>query len=353
MLGVKMAPVDRRVPVTVLTGFLGAGKTTLLNRILKENHGERIAVIENEFGEISIDNDLVVGVEEEIFEMNNGCLCCTVRGDLIRTLGDLSKRRQKFDKILIETTGLADPGPVAQTFFLDDKIADAYRIDAIITLVDAKHISLHLGDAPEASEQIAFADVLILNKSDLVSPEELDALEARIRKINALCKIIRATKAEVPIAQLLNLKSFNPSDKFEIIPLEAAHDHHEHDHECGPECDHDHNHEAHDHHEHHHHHDETVTSVGIEVVGQCDPNRLNQWLGELLQFKGEDIFRMKGVLALKGQPVRFVFQGVHMMFDGEPDRPWKLGEEKKNRLVFIGRNLDRAALNEGFRNCLV
>ena len=357
MLGVKMAPVDRRVPVTVLTGFLGAGKTTLLNRILQENHGEKIAVIENEFGEISIDNDLVVGVEEEIFEMNNGCLCCTVRGDLIRTLNDLSKRRQKFNKILIETTGLADPGPVAQTFFLDEKISDAYRIDAIITLVDAKHIALHLGDAPEAAQQIAFADVLILNKSDLVSPEELDALETRIRKINALCKIVRTTKADVPVSQLLNLKSFNPSDKFEIIALEASteeHHHHEHDHECGPDCDHDHDHEHHHHEgEHHHHHDESVSSVGIEVVGECDPNRLNQWMGELLQYRGEDIFRMKGVLALKGQPVRFVFQGVHMMFDGVPDRPWKLGEEKKNRLVFIGRNLNREALNEGFRSCLI
>jgi G3E family GTPase len=356
MLGIKLPPVDKRVPVTILTGFLGAGKTTLLNRILGENHGKRIAVIENEFGEIGIDHELVIGVEEEIFEMNNGCLCCTVRGDLIRTLTELAARRQKFDHILIETTGLADPTPVAGTFFLDEKIGANFRLDAVVTLVDAKHIALHLDDAPEAAEQIAFADLIVLNKSDLVSPEDLEHTEREIRAINGMAKIFRAQKADVPVAMLLNQKAFEPSDKFEIIELSAA----EHDHDCNdPHCDHEHHHhdhghddKAHGHEEHTHHHDETVSSVGIDVVGLCDANKLNAWLGSLLMDKGEDIFRMKGVIAIKGQPVRFVFQGVHMMFDGTPDRPWKMGEEKRNRMIFIGRNLDREVLNAGFRACL-
>ena len=342
-----MPPVDRRVPVTILTGFLGAGKTTLLNRILGENHRKRIAVIENEFGEIGIDHELVLGVEEEIFEMNNGCICCTVRGDLVRTLGELSKRREKFDHILIETTGLADPTPVAGTFFLDEQIGKNFRLDAVITLVDAKHLSLHLNDAPEAAEQIAFADVLILNKSDLVSPEDLEKTEREIRAINGMAKIFRTQNADVPISALLGQKAFEPSDKFEIIELQPAHSHeHEHSDECGPDC-------GHETHEHSHQHDESVSSVGIEVVGLCDANKLNSWLGTLLMDKGEDIFRMKGVIAIKGQSVRFVFQGVHMMFDGTPDRPWKMGEQKLNRLIFIGRNLDREVLNAGFRACLV
>jgi G3E family GTPase len=362
MLGIKLPPVDKRVPVTILTGFLGAGKTTLLNRILSENHGKRIAVIENEFGEIGIDHELVVGVEEEVFEMNNGCLCCTVRGDLIRTLGELAARRQKFDYILIETTGLADPTPVAGTFFLDETIGENFRLDSVVTLVDAKHIGLHLNDAPEAAEQIAFADVIVLNKSDLVPLGELERIEREIRAINGMAKIHRAQNADVQVATLLNQKAFEPSDKFEIIELEAEHhhdhecgpdcdhDHHHHDHECGPDCDHD--HAENNHAEHTHHHDESVSSVGIDVVGLCDANKLNSWLGTLLMDKGEDIFRMKGVIAIKGQPVRFVFQGVHMMFDGTPDRPWKMGEVKRNRMIFIGRNLDRKVLTDGFMACL-
>jgi G3E family GTPase len=267
-------------------------------------------------------------------------------------------RIRPFHRVVIETTGLADPGPVAQTFFLDDKIAGHFRLDAIVTLVDAKHILLHLDDAPECAEQIAFADIIVLNKSDLVDEAQLNDLEHRIRHVNRLTKILRAERADVPVGELLNQKAFEPSDKWQIQPeielLPVAAHQHEH---CGPDCDHDHGHHDHEATDDHgaeqlSRHDNTVSSVGIEVEGECDANRLNAWLGDLLMDKGADIFRMKGVLAIKGQPVRFVFQGVHMLFDGEPDRPWKIGETKVNRMIFIGRNLDREVLNAGFRSCL-
>ena len=443
-----------KVPVTILTGFLGSGKTTLLNRILTEEHGKRIAVIENEFGEVGIDQGLVINADEEVFEMSNGCICCTVRGDLIRVLGNLMKRRDKFDYVLVETTGLADPGPVAQTFFMDDEIKDEFSLDGIVTLVDAAHIDQQLGRSDESSEQVAFADVLVLNKSDLVSDETLDQLESRLREMNRMAKIFRTERGNVPIDTVLNLSAFDldqalerrptflepeypfewtgvywlsagrhelslqegpdpnmslvvvanqsteeeslyegaewcvrqfaetpqPVQPSEVVPLDkhvdlqlekegqksffleiekpmfvglfAQHTAEEFDIKLFSNkgeslplsvertwvAQHE--------------HDDEVTSIAIERDGDVNIQQLNDWLSQLLAEKGVDIFRLKGFISIADDPRRFVFQGVHMLIDSQPERLW--GEmPRKNQLVFIGRNLDEEAITAGFDRCLV
>jgi G3E family GTPase len=364
--------VSDKIPVTVITGYLGAGKTTLLNRILTEQHGRRYAVIVNEFGEIGIDNDLVVGADEEVFEMNNGCICCTVRGDLIRIIEGLMRRRGKFDAIIVETTGLADPAPVAQTFFVDADVKDAARLDAVVTLADAKWLSHRLKDAPEAKTQIAFADVVIINKTDLVTPQELEEIEARIRGINPYATLHRAVKADVPLQAVLERNAFDLERILEIEPnfLEAedhdhdhGHDHdrhdhhHDHDHACGPGCGHDHHDHGHAHHDHHEHdshghlkaiHDTEMQSISLRHPGDVDPERFVPWLNELVQQEGPDILRCKGIVAFKNEPRRFVFQGVHMILDGDLQREWRENEPRESRLVFIGRKLKEDLIREGF-----
>ena len=470
---------SRNIPVTILTGFLGSGKTTLLNRILSEEHGKRIAVIENEFGEVGIDQGLVINADEEIFEMSNGCICCTVRGDLIRVLGNLMKRRDKFDYVLVETTGLADPGPVAQTFFMDDEIRAEFALDGIVTLVDAAHVEQQLGRSDESAEQIAFADVLVLNKTDLVVDDTLDRLETRLRDMNRMARVIRSERADVSVDTVLNLGAFDldqvlerrptflePEYPFEwtgvysndvgryelsladgpdptmslvIVPgqdtddaalregaewcvrryaepanvvlpggeistgrhlslqldspgrksfflevdtqarvgVYAQHTAEEFDLQLtnadgeavGPEdgprsklatptetgaprvkeavpveveriwvAQHE--------------HDDEVGSIAIEREGDVDPDRLDAWLGKLLGERGVDIFRMKGFISLAGESRRFVFQGVHMLFDGQPDRPWG-DAPRRNQLIFIGRNLHEQSMRQGFEACLI
>ena len=341
-------------PVTVLTGYLGAGKTTLLNRILTEDHGRRYAVIVNEFGEIGIDNDLVVDADEEVFEMNNGCVCCTVRGDLIRILNGLMRRKGGFDAIIVETTGLADPGPVAQTFFVDEEVKRKTRLDSVTTVVDALHVQARIADSKEAREQIAFADQIVLNKTDLVTAEELAQVEAILRRMNPLAPIHRAVRSDVPLHDILNRGGFDLARITELEPefLNPAHGEpgHVHDGDCG----HDHGHG----HAHHHdaprghaHDDQDIKGVALTLERPMDGGKVQRWLNELLAEKGPDILRAKGILDVKGEDRRLVFQAVHMILDGDLQREWKPGERRWSRMVFIGRNLDEAALRAGFEAC--
>ncbi|PTW63370.1 G3E family GTPase [Breoghania corrubedonensis] len=347
---------ESQIPVTVLTGYLGSGKTTLLNRILTGNHGKRYAVIVNEFGEIGIDNDLLVESDEEIFEMNNGCICCTVRGDLIRTVENLMKRKGSFDAILVETTGVADPAPVAQTFFMDEDVRQAAKLDAVVAVVDAKHLPQRLEDTEEAADQIAFADVILLNKTDLVSAEELQSVEAAIRAINPYAVVHKTERCSIDLSKVLDRGSF---DLDRILSLDPHFLEEEEDHVCGPDCDHDHHHHGHDHHhhdhdhDHHHHHDEDphgVKSIALRA-GELDPQKFFPWIQQTTQLQGPNILRLKGILAFAGDDERYVVQGVHMIIEGDHQRPWKDGEKRESRLVFIGRNLPVDMLEAHFAAC--
>ena len=389
---------DDRVPVTILTGFLGSGKTTLLNHVLRAEHGKRIVVIENEFGEVDIDGELVAfreSGEEDIMLLNNGCLCCTVRSDLVEMLTRLvNEKKGAFDHILIETTGLANPAPIIQTFYLEPALLDSLRLDGVVTLVDAKHAGMHLdevkpaGVVNESLEQVAFADRIVLNKTDLVTDAEADALEYRLRTINDLAKIGRASMANVDLDFVLGVGGFDLErvqdqvlgDEPKKATTNEAHGHshapgqescdecedHGHDHGHGhshgeEEHSHSHSHGAdgecevcgeHGHSHSHHVHDDAVGSVSLALEGDLDLDLVNDWLGLLLNERWEDLYRMKGVLAIQGCDERYVFQGVHALFEGMPDRAWKEDEKRSSKLVFIGKDLDRAELQRDFEACL-
>ena len=324
-----------KIPVTVLTGYLGAGKTTLLNRILSEPHGKKYAVIVNEFGEIGIDNDLIVGADEEVFEMNNGCVCCTVRGDLVRIIDGLMRRKGKFDGIIVETTGLADPAPVAQTFFVDENVGRKTKLDAVVTVADAKWLNDRLKDAPEAKNQIAFADVILINKTDLVKPDELSEVEARIRGINPYARVHKTERAKIALGEVLDRNAFDLDRILDIEPefLETGeHHHHDHDHGHGHGHGHDDHHDGHTHSHSHgglkHYHDEEMQSVSLSAEKPLDPDKFFPWVQDLVQKEGPSILRCKGILSFKDDDERFVMQGVHMILDGDHQRPWKDGEKR-------------------------
>jgi G3E family GTPase len=357
---------EPNVPVTVLTGFLGAGKTTLLNRILKESHGRRIAVIENEFGPEGIDNDLLVAdTEEQIVEMNNGCICCTVRGDLVRILSELKDKRSRgelaFERVIIETTGMANPGPVTQTFFMEDGIASYYLLDAVLTVVDAKHGHATLDAQPEAQSQVGFADRILLTKTDLVSADEADSLRERLLRMNPRAPIRAVHMGEVPLAEVLDLRGFNLNAILEIDPeflaaehpdaarARGGHDHHDHHHEHDQGHDHG---QGDDHHHPHHHHDDAIKAFVFQSAKPFDPAKLEEYMGALTQVYGQDMLRYKGVLFMNGSPRRMILQGVHMLMGADVGRPWGRDEKPGSKMVFIGRNLPKDAILKGLEACL-
>jgi len=326
---------DGKIPVTILTGFLGSGKTTFVNYLMKENHGHRLAIIENEFGEVGIDGGLVMQTKDEVIEMMNGCICCTVRDDLIGALKEMYKRKDKFDNVIIETTGLADPAPVAQTFFVDDDIRSKFYLDSITTFVDSKHVHQHLdekkpdGVENESIEQVAFADVLVLNKMDLVTEEEVESLKKRLKGLNHTAKVITSTQSRVPVKEVLNIRAFDLEKTLEMddefLALDAEHKH-----------------------------DSTVSSVGFCMEGSFVVEKFNKWMTSLLREKAVNIYRSKGIVSIMGSDERYVFQAVHMLMNFGPleEQPWGPDEKRMNRFCFIGKNLDREELTEGLKACL-
>ena len=353
-------PLDQMVPVTILTGFLGAGKTTLLKRILTEFHGKRIAVIENEFGPESIDNDLLVEVhDEEIIELSNGCICCTVRGDLLRTLTDLRKRRESgelsYERVIIETTGMANPGPVCQTFFMDDDVAEYFRLDSVVTVVDAKHGMQTLDAQEEAQKQVGFADRILVSKRDLVTDEEFDTLRKRLVRINPRAPIEAVHFGETDLSKIIDISGFNLNTILDIDPdfLADTHPDAAHDHDHGHGHDHHHNHDhGHDHHHHHHAHQDEIGAFVFRADKPFDPERLEEFLGGVVQVYGPDLLRYKGILYMKGIDRRMLFQGVHMLMGAEPGKPWGPKEKKATKMVFIGRKLPQEILTKGLEQCL-
>jgi G3E family GTPase len=344
------------IPATILTGFLGSGKTTLLKRVLSEAHGQKIAVIENEFGEENIDNEILVAdTQEQIIQMNNGCVCCSIREDLRTTLSDLAEKRRKgelqFDRVVIETTGLADPGPVAQTFFMDDEIAESYLLDSVLTLVDAKHAGTQLDTRQEARRQIGFADQIFISKSDLVDAADVDALIHRIKHMNPRAPQRKVHFGEVPISEVFDLKGFNLNAKLEIDPdflnADDPHSHHHHDHEHGEDCDHP-SHQA-----HHHVHDDDVKSFVFRSKKAFNPAKLEDFLGAIVQVYGPKMLRYKGVLFMKGSDRKVIFQGVHQLMGSDLGPKWAPGEEKGSKVVFIGIDLPKDVLLQGLEQCLV
>lgn len=357
---------DALIPATILTGFLGAGKTTLLKRVLSEAHGQKIAVIENEFGEENIDNEILVAdTQEQIIQMSNGCICCTIREDLRSTLSDLAAKRRRgeiaFDRVIIETTGVADPGPVAQTFFIDDEIAESYVLDAILTLVDAKHADGQLDSRQEARRQVGFADEIFISKSELVEPAALDALSHRLKHMNPRAPHTRVHFGEVPLAKVLDLRGFNLNAKLDIDPdflKTDDHDHHHHhEHEHGEHCDHDHHHDhahgEHCDHPHHHHHDDDVKSFVFRADRAFNPAKLEDFLGAIVQVYGPKMLRYKGVLNMKGTDKKVIFQGVHQLMGSDLGPKWAPGEKRQSKMVFIGIDLPREVLEQGLEGCLV